>query len=52
MSNTNDRFYLDFISGTNMQKSFFFIISLFIDTEDVTNMDLSNLQGPSLGKYN
>jgi hypothetical protein len=35
-----------------MQKSFFFIISLFIDTEDVAKMDLSNLQGASLGKHN
>jgi hypothetical protein len=46
----NNRFYPDFLDGMDVEINFSSFISLYVDTDDFANMDLSDLRVDSLGK--
>jgi hypothetical protein len=46
----NNRFYPDFLDGMDVEINFSSLISLYVDTDDFANMDLSDLRVDSLGK--
>jgi hypothetical protein len=50
MSKMNNRFYPDFLDGMDVEINFSSFISLYVDTDDFANMDLSDLRVDSLGK--
>ncbi len=46
----NNRFDPDFLDGMDVEINFSSLISLYVDTDDFANMDLSDLRVGSFGK--